>query len=244
EQPFFIYYPMLLVHSPFQPTPDSPEWDITGKRTENDNKYFKDMVEYTDKIVANIVNKLEELNLRDNTIVIFNGDNGTNSAITTQTINGPYKGGKGHLLDNGTHVPMIVSWPAGGKKGVISSDLIEFSDFVPTFVDAANAKLPQNIDGRSFFNLLANKSYKLRESIFIHYYPTTTKVSERNGCFARTVRYKLYSDGRFFDMESDKWEKNQLNTNSLNQTESKVFKQLSNELKSKPIWDFFVPHLN
>ncbi|MCK5209422.1 MAG: sulfatase-like hydrolase/transferase, partial [Cyclobacteriaceae bacterium] len=97
EQPFFIYYPMLLVHSPFQPTPDSPEWDLPGKRTENDNKYFKDMVEYTDKVVANIVNKLEELNLRDNTIVIFNGDNGTNSAITTQTINGPYKGGKGHL---------------------------------------------------------------------------------------------------------------------------------------------------
>ncbi len=242
KQPFFIYYPMLLVHSPFQPTPDSPEWNVPGKRSESNTKYFKDMVEYTDKVIAKILNKLDELNLTENTMVIFIGDNGTNSNITTQTKNGPYKGGKGHLLDNGTHVPMILQWPAGGAIGVTTSDLIEFSDFVPTFVAAADAKLPLNIDGRSFFDLLANKSYNPRESIFIHYYPNTNKVSGRNGCFVRTSNYKLYTDGRFFDMVSDKWEKNQLNVQSLHKSQIKVFRQLSKELKGKPVWNFSAPH--
>ncbi len=242
KSPFFVYYPMMLVHSPFQPTPDSPEWNMEGKRTQSDNKYFKDMVEYTDKVVAKIVNKLDELNLTENTMVIFIGDNGTHSDIITQTKYGPYKGGKGQLKDNGTHVPMIVSWPNGGKKGVTSSDLVEFSDFVPTFAETAGAQLPENIDGRSFLNILTKESYTPRETIFIHYYPTTTKVSARNGCFIRTTNFKLYSDGRFFDMESDKWEENKLNTASLNHGQNKIYNQLKKEFEDKPIWDFSIPH--
>jgi arylsulfatase A len=241
KNPFFVYYPMMLVHSPFQPTPDSPEWKMEGKRTEIDKKYFKDMVEYTDKVVAKIINKLDKLNLTDNTMVIFVGDNGTNSDIITQTKKGPYRGGKGHLQDNGTHVPMIVGWPAGGKKNFTSSDLVEFSDFVPTFADAANEALPENIDGRSFLNLLTNKPYSPRETIFIHYYPTTTKASDRNGCFVRTTRFKLYSDGRFYDLETDKWEETELNTTSLTGSQKKIFTQLESELKNKLIWDFTIP---
>jgi len=241
KQPFFVYYPMMLVHSPFQPTPDSPEWHMEGKRTEKDNKYFKDMVEYTDKVVAKIVKKLDDLNLRNNTILIFTGDNGTNSDIITQTNNGPYKGGKGHLKDNGTHVPMIVNWPAGGKRDMISTDLVEFSDFVPTFAEAANTQIAGNIDGRSFLGILTQESFVPRETIFIHYYPTTTKTSPRNGCFVRTASFKLYADGRFFDMESDKWEEHQLNISSLDEGQKIVYNQLANELKEKPIWDFSVP---
>lgn len=242
HQPFFVYYPMMLVHSPFQPTPDSPEWHMEGKRTEKNNKYFKDMVEYTDKVVAKIVKKLDDLNLRQNTILIFTGDNGTHSDIITQTIKGPYKGGKGRLKDNGTHVPMIVSWPAGGKEGIVSDDLIEFSDFVPTFAEAANTQIPGDIDGRSFLASLTQQSYAPRETIFIHYYPTTTKTSPRNGCFVRTSRFKLYSDGRFFDLEADKWEEYQLNVSSLDEVQKDVYNRLANELKDKPIWDFSIPH--
>lgn len=242
NNPFFVYYPMMLVHSPFQPTPDSPEWASSETRTTSDNKFFKDMVEYTDKVVEKIVSKLDELNLTENTIIIFIGDNGTNSDIITQTKNGAYKGGKGRLKDNGTNVPMIVSWPKAGKKDIVSEDLVEFSDFLPTFADASNARIPNNIDGRSFLNLLTEKAYTPRETIFIHYYPTTTNVSERNGCFIRTKKYKLYSDGRFFDMESDKWEIYKLDISTLSENQSSIYDQLKDKLANKPIWDFSVPH--
>ncbi|MCK4747131.1 MAG: sulfatase-like hydrolase/transferase, partial [Bacteroidales bacterium] len=77
DNPFLIYYPMLLVHSPFQPTPDSPEWAEPSERNSQDTKYFKDMVEYTDKVVGKIISRLNQLDLSDNTIIIFTGDNGT-----------------------------------------------------------------------------------------------------------------------------------------------------------------------
>jgi arylsulfatase A len=242
NEPFFVYYPMLLVHSPFQPTPDSPEWKSLDTRTENDNKYFKDMVEYSDKIVKKITDKLVELNLSENTIFIFTGDNGTNVNIVSQTVDGPYKGGKGTLKDNGDHVPLIVNWPVGGVKNSTNAELVEFSDFLPTFAEAANAGVPNDIDGKSFFKLLAGQPYTPRESVFIHYYPNPQTVSGKSGCFARTVNYKLYSTGQFFDMKADKWEMNALDIKSLNESQNSVYKQLKSEIDSKPIWDFSIPH--
>ncbi len=241
NEPFFVYYPMMLVHSPFQPTPDSPEWADPDTRTERDEKYFKDMVEYTDKVVGKINSKLEELGLAENTILIFTGDNGTHTSLTTQTKNGAYPGGKGHLEDNGNHVPLVISWPAKGKSGNVS-DLVEFSDFLPTFADAANTETPDIVDGKSFYNLIANEEYKPRETVFVHYYPNTQKISERSGCFTRTASYKLYTDGRFFDMVNDKWEKKPLNTNDLKTQQQTIYNLLKKELSTKTIWDFTVPH--
>ncbi len=242
DEPFFVYYPMLLVHSPFQPTPDSPEWGVPENRLRSDNKYFRDMVEYSDKIVEKIVTRLEEEGLMENTLLIFTGDNGCNSDIVTETLDGPYNGGKGRLLDNGTHVPLIISYPGGGKTGVTANELVEFSDFVPTFTEAAGVSLPGDIDGRSFYKLLTKSRYKARKSIFVHYYPKTGNVSQRAGCFIRTERYKLYSDGRFFDMETDKWETEVLERESLDRDAKKAYNKLNKELQKKPIWDFSKPH--
>ena len=178
----------------------------------------------------------------ENTLLIFTGDNGTNTDIVTETINGPYKGGKGRLLDNGTHVPLVINYPNGGQTGMTATEMVEFSDFVPTFADASGASLPSEIDGKSFYKLLANKRYRARKSIFVHYFPDTRKVSQRAGCFIRTERYKLYSDGRFFDMESDKWEKETLNADSLDKDAEKAYNKLNKELQKKPVWDFSMPH--
>ncbi len=238
DQPFFVYYPMVLVHSPFQPTPDSPEWSNVKTRSKINNKYFKDMVEYTDKIVGKIKNKLDELRLTDNTIFIFTGDNGTHTKITSQTKNGDYSGGKGLLTDNGTHVPLIINYPNGTVQGKTYDGLIEFSDFLPTFAESANIPVGDDIDGKSFFKLINNQDYKPKESIFIHYWPRTHKIEKKNGCFARTVDFKLYSTGDFFDMANDKWEKNPLNIATLNRHEKDVYLMLQAELKNRDIWDF------
>ncbi|MBT8046095.1 MAG: sulfatase-like hydrolase/transferase, partial [Pontiella sp.] len=78
DQPFFCYYPMLLPHSPFEPTPDSKTRDADKKSN------FKDMVSYMDKMVGQVIAHLEELGIHENTLVLFTGDNGTHKSITSQ----------------------------------------------------------------------------------------------------------------------------------------------------------------
>ncbi len=238
EEPFFVYYPMILVHNPFTPTPDSPEWEKPEMRGKQNNKYFKDMVEYTDKIVGRIVDKLEELGISENTILIFTGDNGTNTRIVTQTTEGDYKGGKGSLKDNGTNVPLVIQWPKSKKRGIVTNTLIEFSDFFPTFAQAAGIELKNPVDGISFLDLFTSGSFAGRKSVFVHYYPRTKQVRSSNGCFIRTLDYKLYSDGRFFDMKNDHLEKHPLHLDSLNGIQRAEYTNLKKELDTKPIWNF------
>ena len=93
SKPFFLYYPMLLVHSPFVPTPDSPEWQSLDTRSKQDNRFFIDMVSYMDKIVGKIVNTLKEEGIADNTLIIFVGDNGTKNTLVSQTEKGLVRDG-------------------------------------------------------------------------------------------------------------------------------------------------------
>ena len=102
------------------PTPDSEEWDDPEQRYRNDTTFFKDMVEYMDKIVGKIVKKTDELKISENTIIIiFTSDNGTHPSIYTNTVDGIIKGGKANITDAGTHIPLIVSWPGRKKRNSI-----------------------------------------------------------------------------------------------------------------------------
>jgi arylsulfatase A len=119
DQPFLLYYPMLLTHGPFDPTPDSPDWDPRGtegsgskdKPKEVQQRHFADMVAYADKLVGQVVDHLESLRLRERTLVIFIGDNGTGKGIVSHMGDRIVHGGKGTTLDTGTHVPLIVNQP-------------------------------------------------------------------------------------------------------------------------------------
>ena len=110
-KPFFIYYPMVLVHNPFYPTPQSDVWTDPSMREVRNTANFTKMVEHVDKNINMIFNKLENLNLLNNTIIIFIGDNGTNRNIRTTMKDGTIvRGGKGLTIDTGVRVPMIVYW--------------------------------------------------------------------------------------------------------------------------------------
>jgi len=124
DKPFFVYYPMVLVHDPFVPTPDSEVWRNNELRKKGDPGYFQDMMAYTDKIVGRILDKLDEEKIRKNTILIFTADNGTSRRIVSKSIAGDVPGGKGLTLDSGNHVPLIVSWPVKMKKGRIEQCLL------------------------------------------------------------------------------------------------------------------------
>lgn len=214
-RPFLAYFPMALTHDPFVPTPDSAGWD--GDRYAEDPAYFKDMVEYMDKIVGRTVAKLEELGLRDNTLVLFTGDNGTSRAITSTMTDGTVvQGGKGQPTNAGTHVPFVASWPANVPGGRVSDALIDFSDFLPSLVEAAGAALPSDriIDGRSFLPLLRGEVDSIRDWIFCAYTPRWGEGLP-NARFARDHRYKLYDDGRFYDVTNDVLEEQALDAEAL-----------------------------
>jgi arylsulfatase A len=161
-KPFLAYYPMLLTHCPFTPTPDSKEWDpkSEGSGTYKGNpKHFADMVHHMDKMVGRIVAKLDEHKLRENTIIIFTGDNGTDTPITTSLNGEKVKGGKGQMNDNGTRVPLIVSYPGKIQSGHVSDALVDFSDMFPTMCEASGITIPTHraIDGVSFWSTLEGK---------------------------------------------------------------------------------------
>jgi arylsulfatase A len=208
ENPFFLYFPMAIVHNPFVPTPDSEDWN--NKTQKNDNKYFADMVTYMDKIVGRIVAKVDELCLSENTLVLFVGDNGTNKNIKSKMSDGQViQGDKGNTTDAGTRVPFIASWPSVVSAGKVCGDLVDFSDFVPTFVEMTGASLPEGmiLDGQSILPQLRGKKGKPRKWIFCHYDPKWLGRKEAVR-FVRDKRWKLYDNGNLFDVPADTLEKN------------------------------------
>jgi arylsulfatase A len=241
DQPFFVYYPMVLVHDPFVPTPDSENWQNQEDRYKNDTASFKDMVTYADKIVGQIVARLEENGLLENTVLIFTGDNGTHPTIYTRTVSGTVRGGKGNTTDAGTRVPLIAHYPNGKQKGVVYESLIEFSDFYPTLAEIAGIPMEANKekstqrDGRSFYPVLTGRSHSPRETVFVHYDPKWSKnVNRFRNQFVRTLDYKLYADGGFFNLTNDVLEQHPLAMDSLSNAETEEYHVLHNEFEKHP----------
>jgi arylsulfatase A len=218
DEPFCVYYPMALVHCPFSPTPDSEEWDEEshGAATyKGDPKYFADMVAYADKSVGKLTAKLDELGLRENTLLIFVGDNGTDTPIVTNTTFGQVVGAKGEMIDGGNHVPCVISWPQVIRKGQVVADIIDFSDVLPTICQATGTDVPTKlgIDGQTFLPQIRGETGSPRDSIYM-WYSRNGKVAEAQA-FARNQRYKLYEDGKMFDVPKDRLEQHPLNSEQL-----------------------------
>ncbi len=207
SRPFLLYYPMALTHAPFVPTPDSADWDERGDKP--NNKYFADMVAYMDKVVGRIVKKLDELGLRERTLILFTGDNGTARGIRSRLGDRIVRGGKGQTTNAGTHVPLIANWKGTVPRGQVCDDLIDFTDFLPTLAEAAGVRVLKNpvIDGRSFLPQLRGEKGNPREWVFCHYFRNPGDPVQR---FARDKRWKLYQTGELFDLDADPLEEKPL----------------------------------
>ena len=235
DNPFFIYYPMLLVHSPFVPTPDSPEWQLIETRSQKNNRFFIDMVEYMDKIIGKIKHELENQGIAENTLILFVGDNGTNVNLVSETKNGPVKGGKGNTITHGHHVPMVANWPKKIKNPTEYNGLINLNDFYATFCDILEVK--NESDGKSFMDVFSNDNSTNRETTTIYYDPhhhNRSKVSPLRNVFTQDARYKLYKDGRFFDMKNDILETSPLSDEVLDKEQMVIKKKLAVELAKFP----------
>ena len=229
DEPFFVYYPMILVHNPFEPTPDS-----ASRTSKNKQKNFEDMVAYMDRMVGNVVRKSHELGIADNTLIMFTGDNGTNKAIVSRLNGVDIRGGKGKTTDAGTRVALVAQWPGTVAAGKTSDTLIEFSDFLPTTLAAAGHPVPKALDGQSFLPQLRGEAGASRESMFCYYNPRPERESIKPVRFARDARFKLYGDGRFFDISRDVMEQNNLSDSKLDGKAAAAFQRLTLTLNSYP----------
>jgi arylsulfatase A len=178
-----------------------------------EKKHFGDMVNYCDKMVGKIIAKLDALKIRDNTLVIFIGDNGTGAGVVTETTGGKVIGGKGSTRDTGTHVPLIVNWPAKITTGRVSSDLVDSTDFLPTMLAAAGVAPPKTLelDGRSFLPRLLGQAGTPREWIYCWY---SRNGGAKGAELARDQKYKLYADGNMYDVVKDPGESQPLDAAS------------------------------
>ena len=241
DKKFMAYFPMALVHNPFLTTPDAASWKNGPEaRHRDDTSNFRDMVAYSDKNVGQIISKLKELNLYDNTIIIFTGDNGTGRAIATPMKDGTtIKGGKGLTVDRGDRVPLIVNWGSNRYKVHQTNDLIDFSDFLPTIAEAAGVKVPDslNIDGHSFLAQIKGEKGIPRDWVFTHYNPIhSPEIDKYAAEYFRDHRYKLYQDGRFYDLETDPDEKQSIPENTGTTAAEKARKIFQLQFAKLPAW--------
>jgi len=162
DKPFYVYYSLSHVHTEILPTPDSTPGSTT---------LYADNVAYMDKLVGKLVAELERLKLREKTLVVFYGANGSTEFQTpTSTIGGrALNGAKGSMLEGGSHVPLIVNWPGVTPAGKVSTDLIEATDFFSTFAELAGAEPSANtiLDSRSFSAQIRGEKGTPRDWIYV-----------------------------------------------------------------------------
>ena len=231
NQKFFLYYPMVLPHFPFVPTPDSPAWKEGNHKA--DNKYFVDMVNYMDKMVGNLVKTVDSLDLAENTVILFTSDNGTMRGLQSIRNGQVIPGGKGYLKNIGNHVPFIARWKGRIKPGSTSNALIDFSDFFVSINQLVGAANPadRKIDGESFVPILLDPDKEVRQYTFSHYDPKwgTPEV----GNFVRNKQYKLYGDGKLYDISKDEKETVELNPEAIPAAEINLLNSTMKTMKSQ-----------
>lgn len=189
-EPFFLYYPSPIPHEPFLPTPLNPDGPRQEKR--GDNKNYPCLVEYLDRQVGEVMKKLAELGLSENTVVFFTADNGTSKRISTVMGDGRIiPGGKGSLLDTGSWVPLLAEWPGRIQPASVDNNLVDFSDILPTCLELAGAPLPEGVDGVSFASQLLGKPGQARE--WVH-----TLIVDKY--FVRDSKWKLRENGVLYDV--------------------------------------------
>ncbi len=161
-QPFFIYWAINWPHYPLHGT---EKWRRRYQKLSPPRDKYAAFVSTTDEYIGRVVNYLEVLGLRENTIIIFQSDHG--HSVEERTFGGggsagPYRGHKGNLFEGGIRVPSIVSWPAGIPKGEVRDQLVVGTDWWPTIAALTGSRVPKDhkLDGRSIVDVIRSEKSK------------------------------------------------------------------------------------
>jgi arylsulfatase A len=187
ERPFFVYYSAVLAHTPFMRTPD------TKPGTKDRAQIVIDMVHYLDKQMGRLAADLDQLGLRDNTIILFTSDNGPYGEPLGTIRGQPVGGIKGDVAEGGVREPLIVNCPALVPAGRVCPDLTDFTDIFPTVLELTGVPLPPNLklDGRSIAPQILRRPGNPREWVY---------AQLADDYFIADHRFKLYGNGKLVDI--------------------------------------------
>ncbi len=190
-KPFFCYIPYNTPHSPMQ-VPDQFYKKFENAKLDNHTKAAYAMCENIDWNVGRILMKLEDLNIAENTIVIYFSDNGPNG----NRWNGEMKGKKGSTDEGGVRVPFLIRWPARIKPGTRVPQISAAIDLLPTLSDIAGIKPvgDKPLDGISLRPLLEGTAAGWPDRMIFNYW---------NRLSVRTQQYRLDDKGKLYDMVKD-----------------------------------------
>ena len=248
NKPFFVFLSFYTVHTPIQACKrfvtyfekkaaklaqeDSRTKEHEGFTKQNQNRPdYASMIYAMDENVGRMLNSLEELNLKDNTAVIFTSDNGGLATLganrNAPTANGPLRAGKGWCYEGGIRVPLLVRVP-GFPASTINTPVVSH-DLFSTVIDLTRAQFPIDpIDGKSLLPLLRGEPWQ-RNALFWHY-PHYHGSTWTPGAAIRKDRWKLiqfyhYNKVELFDLQKDLGEKN-----DVSQLMPEKVQELSQEL--------------
>ena len=171
DKPFFLYLSHWEVHTALAARKERIEYYENKLKNWHDKQFdpvYAAEVEQVDLSVGRIMEKLEALQLAENTVVLFTSDNGGLSSVTS---NAPLRAGKGTFYEGGIRVPFCIRWPGVTEAGSQTDTPVTGVDFMPSFAEMAGAELPQNqpVDGDSFVPLLKGESFDGNRSLFFHF---------------------------------------------------------------------------
>ncbi len=215
DKPFFLFYPSIIPHAEliapeeymakyrgkFLPekiyagVDEGPNYKngAYGSQPEP-HAAFAAMVDYLDMQVGEIVSKLKELGLYENTLIIFTSDNGPHKEGGADPgffdSNGPLKGYKRDVFEGGIRVPMIAVWNGKILAGSLSNHISAFWDVLPTFAEIAEASVPENIDGISFLPTLLGKEQQEHEYMYWEFHEQGGRKAIRKGDW-KLVQYNI-----------------------------------------------------
>jgi arylsulfatase A-like enzyme len=172
EKPFFLYFPHYGVHTPLQAKPEKIAEYQAKARPENPQHHatYAAMIESLDEGIGRLVAHLDQLKLREKTIVIFTSDNG-GLKLNQVTSNDPLRAGKGSAYEGGIRVPLIFAYPPAIKAGATCDEPAMSIDLLPTLVEMCSLALdkPPQWDGVSIAPTILHGADTLRDTLYWHY---------------------------------------------------------------------------
>ena len=257
DKPFFLYYPSTIPHAELL-LPEKYMKEYEGKllpeksykgaepgdpgfrngsygTQPQGHAAFAAMVTLLDKQVGEILAKLKELGLDDNTTVIFSSDNGPHLEGGADpdyfNSNGPLKGYKRDLYEGGIREPMIAWWPGIIKPGIKSNHISAFWDVMPTIAELTGIKTPENIDGISFLpTLLSESGQKEHEYLYWEFHEQGGRKALRKGNW-KLVQYNVLKPEQttteLYDLSTDIGEEH-----NVADEHPEIVKELLEQMKS------------
>jgi len=212
RKPFFLFLPYTQVHMPVLPDPE-----FEGKTR---NGEFADVLAQVDAFTGRLLDEMDRLGIRDNTIFLFTSDNGGEATAPYHGFNGPWRGTYFTAYEGSLRAPFLIRWPGKIPAGAISNEIVHEMDLFPTFARIAGGNVPKDrvfdgIDQLDFF--LGGKEQSNRESLVIYLGNEIYGVKWRNWkMMMREVSrgfgqpVEQYSFPLWFDLYTDPKEENPL----------------------------------